>query len=373
MSPSSPNIIVVGAGVIGCATAYELARRGASVQIVDERSIGMGATQASAGMLAPYLETRDDSPLFGLTVRSLGLYDEFVARVESDSAMHVAYHRTGTLEVVTSEAGLRDLHEMAELLGRHGVDSTLLDRDAVRKVEPCLSEDVVGGLLIEAHGFVSASALTRAASTAASRKGATFVEHSRVTRIARTNGHIDVETDRGRLCADAVVLAAGSWSGSIDVDTLVQRVPVDPIRGQLLQLAWSGPRLRRVIWSPFCYLVPWDDGTVLVGATVEHAGFEERTTVAGVRALLEGVCAIAPQARDAGFAGARAGLRPGTADNLPILGRSTIVPNLMYATGHYRNGVLLAPVTAQLVADTLLDNRTDADLAAFAPARFGNL
>jgi glycine oxidase len=215
--------------------------------------------------------------------------------------------------------------------------------------------------------------LTRAASTAACRKGATFVEHSRVTRISRTNNHIDVETDRGPLHADAVVLAAGSWSGFIDVDALVQRVPVDPIRGQLLQLAWNGPRLRRVIWSPHCYLVPWDDGTVLVGATVEHAGFEERTTVAGVRALIEAACAIAPAARDAGFVSARAGLRPGTSDELPILGLSTIVPNLMYATGHYRSGVLLAPLTAQLVADTLLDHRVDADLAAFDPARFGDL
>jgi glycine oxidase len=370
---SASNIIVVGAGVIGCATAYELASRGASVQIVDERTIGMGATQASAGMLAPYIETRDDSPLFGLTVRSLDLYDDFVARVESDSAMHVAYRRTGSLEVATSEAGLRDLRATADVLSRHDVDIALLDRNGVHQAEPCLAEDVVGGLLIEAHGFVSASELTRAASAAASRLGATFVEHRRVTRISRTNGHIDVETDRGLLQGDAVVLAAGSWSGSIDLDAFVQRVPVDPIRGQLLQLAWNGSRLRRVVWSPFCYLVPWDDGTVLVGATVEHAGFEERTTVAGVRALLEGACAISPPARNAGFVGARAGLRPGTADELPILGRSAVVPNLMYATGHYRSGVLLAPLTAQLVADTLLDGRVDADLAAFDPARFGNL
>src|SRR5262245_3717314 len=126
MVPS--NIVVVGAGVIGCAAAYELSRRGASVQIVDERTIGTGATQAAAGRVAPYIETRDDSPLFDLTVRSLELYDEFVSRIESDSAMHVAYRRTGTLEVATSDEGMKDLAATAEVLGRHGVQVALLDR-----------------------------------------------------------------------------------------------------------------------------------------------------------------------------------------------------------------------------------------------------
>jgi glycine oxidase len=324
-------------------------------------------------MLAPYIETRDDSPLFGLTVRSLGLYDDFVARVTSESDLTVTYRRTGTLEVATDESAMRDLQATADVLSRHGVRAAILDRRAVRLEEPWLAADVVGGLLIGTHGFVSATELTRAASKAARRNGAQLVEQSRVTRISRVDGQIEVETDRGSLLGDAVVLAAGSWSGSIDVDTVVRRVPVNPVRGQLLHLGWNGSRLRRVVWSPRCYLVPWDDGTVLVGATVEHAGFEERTTVAGVRDLIDGACAIAPHALHAAFVGARAGLRPGTADDLPILGLSTIVPNLMYATGHYRSGVLLAPLTAQLVADTLLENRVDAELAAFSPARFGDL
>jgi glycine oxidase len=372
MRPAS-EIIVVGAGIIGCAAAYELSRRGASVQIVDERAPGMGTTQASAGMLAPYIETRDDSPLFGLTVRALGLYDDFVARVSSESGLPVTYRRTGTLEVAVEESALCDLRTTADVLSRHEVSATILDGPSAHLEEPGLAADVVGGLLIGAHGFVSATELCRAAWTAASRLGARFVEKTRVRRIARAGARLEVDTDRGALPGDAVVLAAGSWSGSIDIDTAVRRVPVTPVRGQLLQLAWHGPRLRRVVWSPRCYLVPWDDGTVLVGATVEHAGFEERTTVAGVRGLIEGACAIAPRAVDASFVGARVGLRPGTADDLPILGLSTTLPNLMYATGHYRSGVLLAPLTAQLVADALLDHRFDAGLAAFSPARFGEL
>src|SRR5262249_2691741 len=151
---------------------------------------------------------------------------------------------------------------------------------------------------------------------------------------------IVVETDRGTLDADAVVLAAGCWSGSISIDGVATQVPVRPVRGQLLCLSWNGPRLRRVLWTSRCYFVPWDDGTLLVGATEEHTGFDERATVAGVRDLLDAACEVAPHAWTAGFVGARAGLRPGTADDLPIIGPSAVVPNLTYATGHYRNGVL---------------------------------
>ena len=154
---------------------------------------------------------------------------------------------------------------------------------------------------------------------------------------------------------------------------LPARTPVRPIRGQLLRLAWKGPMVRRVVWSERCYLVPWDDGTLLVGATVEDAGFDERTTAAGVRDLLDAACEIAPAAWTAGFIDARAGLRPASADLLPIIGASRVFPNLMYATAHYRNGVLLAPATAAIVADAMLDKRLDPALAAFSPQRFGDL
>ena len=370
---SSSDVIVIGAGIVGCAVARELARRGASVAILDERPVGMGATQASAGILAPYIETQAGNPLFDLTVRSLNLYDDFVADVASESGLAVTYQRTGTLNVAVDEAAMVALREAADALRRRGVAAELFDGPAARKEEPHLFEQVVGGLLIPAHGFVSAVELTRAAATAARRYGAHFVEQSRATRIARSNGRMVVSTGRGSLHGDAVVLAAGTWSGSIEIEGITCRVPVTPVRGQLLELAWNGPPLRRVVWSPRCYLVPWGDGTLLVGATLEQAGFDERATVAGVRDLLDAACEIAPHAWTAGFNSARVGLRPGTTDDLPILGPSTKVPNLVYATGHYRNGVLLAPLTAQLVADAMLDQRFDPALAAFGPGRFGDL
>lgn len=367
------DIIVVGAGVVGCAVAYELARRGASVQIVEERTAGMGATHAAAGILAPHIEMSSPTAFLDLAVRSLNLFDDFIARTQADSGISVLYRRTGTLQVATSEDGMRELRNAAARLEAQHVVLGLLDAQTVLAEEPHLSHDVVGGLVVPLHGFVAAGELIRALAGAARRHGAQVIEGSRVRRIVAAGGDVTVETDRGPLAGSAVVLAAGSWSGRIEIAGLPARAPVRPVRGQLLRLSWKGPMLRRVIWSDRCYLVPWDDGTLLVGATVEEAGFDERTTVAGVRDLLESACEIAPGAWTAGFVDARAGLRPATTDLLPIIGASRVLPNLMYATAHYRNGILLAPVTAALVADAMLDNRIDPALAAMSPQRFGDL
>jgi glycine oxidase len=367
------DIIVIGAGIVGCSVAYELVRRGASVELVDERAVGMGATQASAGILAPYIEAHEASPLFDLAVRSLNLFDEFIERVSSDSGIAIPYRRTGTLDVATDEVGTRTLQAAADALARRGIDAEFLDGAAARLEEPHVTGDVVAGLLITSHGFVAANHLAHAVAVAARRGGAQLLEQRRVRRIGQVNGDIVVDTDRGSLAGNAVVLAAGSWSGAIAIDGVSARVPVRPVRGQLVYLTWNGPPLRRIVWSPRCYLVPWDDGTVLVGATIEEVGFDERVTVAGVRGLLEAACEITPRALGAGFAGARVGLRPGTSDALPLIGASHVLPNLMYATGHYRNGVLLAPLTARLVADAMLDQHVDPALAAVSPSRFGDL
>jgi glycine oxidase len=367
------DIIVIGAGIIGCAVAYELARRGASVQIVDDRPAGMGATQASAGMLAPYTEAKDRNNAFlDLAVRSLGLYDDFVAGAVAASDIRVGYQRTGTLEVATSADRMAALRHMADRLGARGVMVRVLDARAVHAEEPHVSDDVIGALLIESHGFVNAGELTRALVTAARRHGAKVVEGSRVLRISNRDDDLIVETADGSLRANAVVLAAGSWSAYVEIEGAAAP-PVRPVRGQLLHLAWRGPHLRRVIWGEHCYLVPWNDGTLLVGATMEEVGFEEQTTVAGVRELLDAACELVPGVRAAGFLGARSGLRPATVDTMPIVGASRVMPNLMYATGHFRNGVLLAPVTAQLVANAMLDGRADPAFDDIGPQRFEGL
>jgi glycine oxidase len=367
------NIVVIGAGVVGCAVACELARRGAAVRVLDDRSPGMGATQASAGMLAPFTEAKDRNPAFlDLAVRSLGLYEEFVARTVATADLKVGYQRTGTLEVATTADHMSALEQLSSRLEAHGVALHLLDARAALAQEPHLVADIAGGLLIESHGFVNAGELTRALAAAARRHGADLLDRGRARRISTRDGSLVVDTSRGALSADAVVLAAGSWSGQLEIEG-VARPPVRPVRGQLLHLAWHEVNLRRVIWSERCYMVPWQDGTLLVGATMEDVGFDEQTTVAGVEELLDAACALVPKARAAGFLNARAGLRPGSPDAMPIVGASRVMENLMYATGHFRNGVLLAPVTAQLVADALLEGRMDPALEAIGPRRFEGL
>jgi glycine oxidase len=368
------DIVVIGAGIVGCSVAYELARRGASVQIVDDRPAGMGATQASAGVLAPYIEAREEGPLLDLTTRSLDLFDKFITRVSSSSGMPVMYQRTGTLDVAVSEETLRRFRQSAAMLAARGVAAELLDAEHARSEEPHLTGEILGALRIPAHGFVGAADLTKALAAAARRHGAQLIEHGRVVRISQENGELVVKTERGSLTGNGVVLAAGSWSGQIEIEGAKVRVPVRPVRGQLVQLAWKeATRLRRVTWSERCYLVPWEDGTLLVGATVEEAGFDERTTTSGVRDLIQAACELVPQAWNATFVSARAGLRPTSADELPVIGASCILPNLMYATGHYRNGVLLSPITAQLVADAMLEDRIDPLLSVTSPQRFGEL
>ncbi len=366
------DIVVVGAGVVGCAVAYELARRGASVELIDDRPAGMGATQASAGMLAPFNEVPDGGPLLEIAARGLDVFDSFVSQLSEDTQAAVNYQRTGTLDVAVHADAFRRLIETHAILTSRGVSSEILDARGVRAQEPQLTATAIGGLLIPSQGFVGASDLTRAMAAGARRHGAQLIEHGRVRRVYCSEGETRVQTDRGSLSGDAVVLAAGTWTGRIEVEGAMP-VPVTPIRGQLLQLAWTGPTLRRVLWGERCYLVPWQDGSVLVGATVEDVGFDERTTVAGVRELIAAASELVPDAALAAFGGARAGLRPSTPDHLPIIGRSHAMPTVMYATGHYRNGVLLAPLTARFVADALLDERIDPMLDLTSPQRFGAL
>jgi len=369
----SSDIVVIGAGIVGCAIASELAGRGASVSILDGRVPGAGATQASGGMLAPYSEAGESETLLTLGARSLDLFDQFVASVEAASGLSVGYERSGTLHVARTGASLAAFDAMHTELAALGVASQRLSSIEVRAQEANLAPDVCGGLLISSQGLVSAPDLTRALIVAAERRGTTFLEPRCARRILTCDDGVRIETDGEPVHAGAVVLAAGAWSGQVVVEGAGAPVPVKPIRGQLLHLGWTGTPVSRITWDEHCYLVPWRDGTLLVGATVEDAGFEERTTVAGVRGLLEAVCGLLPDAASANLLSIRVGLRPGSPDPLPIIGWSEAVPRLMYATGHYRNGVLLAPLTALLVADAMLNGTSDPALALTPPSRFGRL
>jgi glycine oxidase len=338
--------------------------------MLDDREPGMGATHASAGMLAPHLEAPREGPLLELTVRGLQRFDDFIVRLVDDSGMPVEYRRSGSLSVAMGTQEASRLDAIAEALVRRGVAAEALDGVTVHREHASLSRDVVGGLFIAPHGYVSAAALTDASVTAAKRFGARVERAGRVHRVRKDGAGVRAETVRGTFTAAHMVLAAGSWSGAIDVEGAA-RLPVHPVRGQLVHLRCDTPALRHVTWSDRCYLVPWDDGSVLVGATVEHVGFAEQATVEGVSGLLDAARSVVPGLEAAVFVAARAGLRPQSADGLPIIGSSVALPHVTYATGHFRNGVLLAPLTAQLVADAIVDGRVDPLLASTRPARFG--
>jgi glycine oxidase len=357
------RVIVVGAGVIGCAIARELAVRGVTCSVFDDRPVGGGATQASAGMLAPYVEAHERTPMLDLCVRSLDLYDDWIAAVRRESGADVEHRRIGTLEVALDRAhadALRTASERSE-----DVERAWLDADRAAREYPALG-GVAGALFTQTHGYVIAPQLASALALSAQQHGAT-VSRATVQRVEREGSSLTITTSASRAQADVVVLAAGAWTNAIGG---IRTPPLRPVRGQLLHLRWPGEPLSTIIWGPECYIVPRTDGTLLAGATVEDVGFDERTTAAGVRDLLDAVCELLPEAWGASFLGARVGLRPATPDELPAIGPDPDVPGLVHASGHYRNGVLLAPVTARVIADWILDGRRDPCFDTFRVDRF---
>ena len=376
------TIVVVGAGIIGCALAYELAARGAAVRVVDSRGAGEGATRASAGTLAPYIEGHS-AALRTLGVRGLDLFDRFVERVHGDSGEPIEYARAGSLQVALNDDEAADLLATASALAAEGVAHQLLDAEGVRNLEPAL-RTLPAALLMPQHGHVSVPALMGALHKAATRFGALWTT-APVTGVRQTGAGAEVMTDDRTFAADAVIVAAGSWSSHLHTPapphlrtfapshprTLAPESPVRPIRGQLVHLRLDHQPVSRVIWGTGCYIVPWRNGSLLVGATVEDVGFDESVTPAAVRSLAQAAATLLPAARGARIHDVRVGLRPMTPDGLPAIGRSSTMPGVFYATGHYRTGVLLAPLTAALIADLVLDQREDPALALVRPDRLG--
>ncbi len=319
-------------------------------------------------MLAPYIEGHAGA-LRHLGLASLALYDNFIARVATDAGRRIEYRRTGTLQVARHDADVQQLEQDRAVLIELGAVHSYLDGDAVRRLEPALAEDVCAGIVIPSHGYVGVTSLVTALGEAARAAGATL-SATEVHGVARVAGVLQLETADGTVTSDAVVLAAGSWSGGILVHS-APSAPVHPVRGQLLQLRFDRPPLTHVVWGAGGYLVPWEDGRLLVGATVEDVGFDEGVTTDGVQQLLERAQTLLPSAQSATCDGARAGLRPATPDELPIIGASATVAGLYYATGHYRNGVLLAPLTAGVIADLVLGRGGRDEFALVRPDRFG--
>lgn len=348
------KVIVVGAGVIGAAAADALAAAGHAVHVLDMRGPGRGASQASAGVLAPFIEAANGDPWFDLCVESLGLYDEFIASLRERGKRPVHYERSGTLEVAVSPADVARLQALHAWLTSRAVDARWLDGAEALTREPAISASALGALQIPAHGFVSVPHLIAALTHAASLAGASFESPIEAVSITSSPASVTVTAGGRKIDADAAVVAAGSWSGQVKVDG-VPAVEVRPIRGQLLHLQWPTDQAlpKSVVWAPRCYTVPWADGSLLVGATVEDVGFDERSTVSGIHDLLACAGDVLPAVWRATLKDVRVGLRPKPVSGLPAIGPAPNSPRVVLATGHYRNGILLAPLTARKVREAV--------------------
>lgn len=345
---ASPRVGIVGGGIIGCAIAYELADRGTSVTVFDTRSIAGGATQASAGILAPYIEGHEGGSLFDLTVRGLAEYDAFVSRVRAATVVPFEYRRVGTMEIAHGDERAVMLRARMSQPWAAAAGLRWLDPGELRDVAPFVNARSSGALVCAAHGYVSVLAFTEALADAAMRRGARIHPSTPVDRIEVQSEGIVVHAARVSSRFDRVVICAGAWTPSIDpLGGTSDRIK--PIRGQLVRLTTT-ERIPQILWGEECYLVQWMDGTVLVGATSEDVGFDERATAEGVRGLLAAAEGLVPALASAAFKEVRVGLRPASSDGLPLIGPASD-PRILYATGHFRNGVLLAPVTARLIAD----------------------
>jgi glycine oxidase len=365
----SGDVVIVGAGVIGLSIAFELAQRGANVRIYDRGEPGHAASWAAAGMLAPYTERIADEALLRLCAESLAEYPAFVERVRGASEIDPGLRLDGVFYAAFEPAALESLQWHARDLMARGVDCAVLDAASARDEAPWCGADMLGGVIVRGEGFVHNRRLGRALVTACEARGV------RVERALRTEVESDarrvlgLRTDHGFVAAGAIVNACGAWAALVHGVPRSCIPPVKPIRGQMLALATPIRFARRATWVPGAYLVPRDDGRLLIGATVEAAGFDERVTADGMHALLDAALRAAPTLRGLALSETWSGLRPATPDGLPVLG-ATPLEGYFVATGHYRNGILLTPATARLLADAIEGARPD-ELRPFSLARFG--
>jgi glycine oxidase len=366
---SRADVLVIGGGIIGCSIAWRLAQAGMRVTVLDRSEPGAEASFAAAGMLAPLGEMVEPRTFSELCVGSRSLYPGFAAEIEESSGHHVGYRSDGSLLVALNEELEEELAEVLRTQTAQGFTLHPLTAADVQDRVVGLSPQVRSGLFVSGDHWVDNERLMRALLIACQRAGVRFEAGRAVHRFHTQGGDIEsVAAENGAsFTAKTYVLAAGCWSGEV-AGGLGIHLPITPCCGQMME--FEAPRqLPFVVRAGMHYLVPRPDRRLLVGTTAEYIGFEKAVTAKGLLSLLEGAVRLAPRVSEFRFLRAWAGLRPDTADHLPILGYGEI-ENLVFATGHFRNGILLAPVTAEIIADLILKGSTSRPMEAYRPTRF---
>jgi glycine oxidase len=347
------RIAIIGAGVMGCASALALADRGADVVVLERAVPGAEASSAAAGILGAQVESHAPGPLLRTFVRAREQYAAWASALRDASGIDVGYHVSGVLRVARTADEARQLAREVAWQQKEGLRAEFCDARAARRIEPELCEDLQAAAYFPDDAQVDPKALLRALVAAASRAGVIFRAGSTVQHVIAESGRcVGVRLEDAELRADAVVLAAGSWS------SLVPGVPTEvpavrPARGQMVLLEERPPRTRTIVFGNTVYAVPRGDGRVLCGSTLEFVGYRREVTAAGVNAILSGALQILPSLGAAELAGTWSNFRPHTEGEKPLTGSSPL-PGLFLATGHYRNGILLAKVTADDVARAVL-------------------
>ncbi|WP_405847357.1 glycine oxidase ThiO [Streptomyces niveus] len=381
MRSSHTDVLVVGGGIIGLVTAWRAAQRGLGVAVVDPEP-GGGAARVAAGMLAAVSELdHGEQTLLGLNIASARLYPDFVAELESVTGQDTGYRACGTLAVALDSDDRAQLRELHALQRRSGLESEWLTGRECRRLEPMLAPGVRGGLRVDGDHQIDPRRLAAALVTACERAGVVFhrawAERLRVVGDRAAGVTLAGGPERGaELDAGQVVIAGGSLSGRLAgvPDDVV--APVRPVKGQVLRLTVPRPyapflsrTLRAEVRGSHIYLVPRENGELVLGATSEELGWDTTVTAGGVYELLRDAHELLPGITELPLTETRAGLRPTSPDNAPLLG-PTALPGLHLATGHHRNGVLLTPVTGQMMATVLTTGELPDDARPFAPGRF---
>src|SRR5580692_550892 len=362
------DVAIAGGGLIGGSIALELARAGLSVGLFDRQEPGQEASWAGAGILSPAPESAAMISLVPLGKASMAIYPEFVRMAEEISGQSVGYRPKGTLQALFSRDAREELSTVIALHHGLGLKAEPLRAEDARELEPSLSEDLEAGVLRPDEASVDNRAMTQAVLEAARRSGVQFFSGSNVDAIWREGGKCAGLTLKNeKIAAQWTVIAAGCFSANIE--GVATYAPVRPAKGQMIALRADDLKIERVLWSENIYLVPRNDGRILAGATVEYTGFEKDVTAGGIEKILAGAIELSPGLANARVEETWAGLRPDSPDHLPILG-PTDIDGLLIATGHFRGGILLTPITARLVSEWVTQQRVSVDWDRFSPMRF---
>jgi len=362
------DVAIAGGGLIGASIALELAQAGLRVGVFERGEMGREASWAGAGILSPAPESAAMIPLVELGKASMALYPAFVRTVEEITGQSAGYRPKGTLQALFTQDAREELSTVIALHHGLGLKAEPLNAEDARELEPALSEEIEAGVLRPDEASVDNRLLTPAVCEAARRRGVELFPESQVTAIWREDRRcVGLQLGAEKVPAQWTIIAAGCFSAAIA--GVAPFAPVLPAKGQIVSLRHEDLNVERVLWSENIYLVPRDDGRIVAGATVEHVGFDKTLTAGGLQRVFAGAIELVPALAEARVEETWAGLRPDSPDHLPILG-PTEVDGLLIATGHFRSGFLLAPITARLMREWVTEQRVSVDWDRFSPLRF---